>query len=239
MQGLRIVSYSLALMAGLAAHAHAYQAVDVVRGGTITGRITFKGTSPAPKTIAVTKDAEACGREKTVTSLVVGADQGIQNVVVRIADITRGRRLPAPAEVTFDQKGCEFVPHVLLFPAGSRVRIRNDDGILHNTTVNGEANPAFTVAQPEFRRVVEKRIAKAEMPIKVRCDVHSWMGAWWISQEHPYYALTDSHGAFTLTDVPPGTYTLEAWHETLGKTTAPVVVAADAVARVTVEMTNR
>jgi hypothetical protein len=77
------------------------------------------------------------------------------------------------------------------------------------------------------------------MPIKVRCDVRSWMSAWWISQDHPYYALTDDHGAFTLADVPPGNYTLEAWHETLGKTTAAVTVAANAVARVTLEMTSQ
>jgi hypothetical protein len=141
--------------------------------------------------------------------------------------------------VTFDQKGCEFRPHILLFPAGSRVRIRNTDGILHNTTVTAETNRTFTVAQPKYRRTVIKRIAEPEMPIKVRCDVHSWMSAWWISQEHPYYALTDEHGAFTLTDVPPGTYTLEAWHETLGKTTTPVTVSAKAVARVTLEMTSQ
>jgi hypothetical protein len=203
-----MLSYALVLIAGLATGASAYQGVDVVDGGSIAGTIRFKGTVPAAKTIAVTKDPEVCGHEKTIASLLVGADQGIENVVVRIADITRGRRLAAPLEVTFDQKGCEFRPHVLLFPAGSRVRIRNADGILHNTTINAEANPTFTVAQPKFRRVVEKRIADPEMPIKVRCDVHSWMSAWWISQDHPYYALTDYIGAFTLADVPPGNYTL-------------------------------
>lgn len=239
MQGWRIVLCSFAAMMPIAIPGHAYQPIDVVDGGVIKGRITFQGKPPTPAKIAVTKDPEVCGRDKTASSLLVGPDNGIQNVVVRLLGIQRGRKLPEPADVTFDQKDCEFVPHVLLFPAGSRVRIRNGDGILHNITINAETNPTFTVAQPKFRRVVEKKIEHPEMPIRVRCDVHSWMNAWWISQEHPYYALTNDTGAFTLGDVPPGDYTIEAWHETLGKVTTQVAVAPEDVVQVTLEMTAR
>jgi hypothetical protein len=85
---------------------------------------------------------------------------------------------------------------------------------------------------------MEKRIDEPEMPIRIRCDVHAWMGAWWISQEHPYYALSDAKGAFTLADVPPGSYTLEAWHESLGRVSRRVTVAPKKTLEVTLEMTR-
>ena len=117
--------------------------------------------------------------------------------------------------------------------------IRQGQPLLHNINTRSEANPSFTVAQLKFRRIVEKRIEEPEMPIRVRCDVHSWMGAVWVSHDHPYYAFTDAHGSFALDDVPPGTYTLEAWHETLGTVTHSVTVSPKGVADVMLEMTKR
>jgi hypothetical protein len=239
MQLWRIGSSALATVTVIATAGLAYQPIEIVDGGSIQGEIKYHGDPPAPVKIAVTKDQEICGRDKISPSLLIGPNKGIQNAVVRIIDIQRGRKLAEPIDVTFDQKGCEYAPHVLLFPAGSRVRIRNDDGILHNTTISAEANPTFTVAQPKFRRVVDKRIEHPEMPIRVRCDVHSWMGAWWISQEHPYYALTDAKGGFALRDVPPGDYTIEAWHEALGTVTRKVTVKPKDIAQITLEMTKR
>ena len=229
---------TVASSTSLATDARAYQTIQVIDGGTITGSVRYIGDPPAPKTIAVTKDPEVCGREKTASDLLVSPEKGIRNVVVRLTDVTQGKALPKPRTVTVRQKGCEYSPRVSLFPAGSRVRIENEDGILHNTNTQSEANPSFTLAQPKYRRVMEKRIEEPEMPIRVRCDVHSWMGAWWISQEHPYYALTDTNGAFTLGDVPPGTYTLEAWHESLGKVSRKVTVAPKSLLDVQLEMTR-
>lgn len=223
----------------LTVQASAYQAVEVPDGGSITGTIAYAGTVPPAAKIAVTKDVEACGTEKTAANLLVGPNKGIRNVVVRLKDIQRGKALAKPSTVTVDQKGCEYKPRVVLFPAGSRVRIENSDGILHNTNVTAEVNESFTLAQPKYRRVAEKRIDDPEMPIRVRCDVHNWMASWWISQEHPYYALTDADGSFTLTDVPPGEYTLEAWHETLGTRTQKIAVQANGTSRVTIEMTKK
>ncbi len=240
----RIVVCALAIAAltavgSASSGAASYEGVAVEDGGIVRGAVRYAGTPPPPATIAITKDTEACGREKIAANLLVGPDKGIENAVVRLVDIRRGKPLPPPATVRMRQKGCEYTPHVVVFPAGSRVRIENDDGILHNINTTSEKNPSFTIAQPKYRRVVDKRIEEPEMPIRVRCDVHSWMGAWWISQEHPYYALTDTHGAFTLTDVPPGTCTLEAWHETLGKVTRSVTVTPKAVVVAAFEMTKR
>jgi hypothetical protein len=235
---LRTLVLALAVVA-LARPTAAYEAVDVADGGSITGTVSYLGTVPPTAKIPITKDVEVCGTEKTAANLLVGPNRGIKNVVVRLKDIRSGKALGKPKTVTVDQKGCEYAPRVVLFPAGSRVRIENDDGILHNTNVTAEMNESFTVAQPKYRRVAEKRIEDPEMPIRVRCDVHNWMASWWISQEHPYYALTGADGAFTLTDVPPGEYTLEAWHETLGTRTQRISVLARATARASIDMTTK
>ena len=230
---------SVALTACTPAWSHSYEAVTVTDGGSIAGRIRYRGEPPVPATITVTKDPEVCGRAKTAANLIVDGDKGIKNAVARLVDVERGKPLPKIRSVTIDQQGCEYKPRVLLFPAGARVAIENNDGILHNTNVTAEKNASFTVAQPKFRRVMEKRIDEPEMAMRVRCDVHSWMTAWWIAQEHPYYAVTAADGSFALTDVPPGSYTLEIWHETLGRTTRPVTVAAKTETRVSLELSKR
>lgn len=230
---------ALALLAGSVAPSLAYESATFQDGGAIRGAVRYLGEAPQPATIAITKDPDVCGHEKVAADLLVSPNKGIRNVVVRLRDITRGKPLAKPKTVRLRQQGCEYLPRIAIFPAGSRVRIENEDGILHNTNTRSEVNPSFTLAQPGFRRVFEKRIEKPEMPIRIRCDVHSWMAAWWIAQEHPYYALTDDEGAFALENAPPGTYTLEAWHETLGTITRSVTITPRDVLEVTLEMTKR
>lgn len=228
-----------ALLLAAVGPATAYDVVPVVDGGSIAGRVAYRGEPPPPATITITKDPEVCGHEKTTADLIVGPDKGIKNVVARLVDVPRGKPMRKVRSVTVDQKGCEYSPRILVFPAGTRVAIENNDGILHNTNVSAEKNASFTVAQPKFRRVIEKRIDEPEMPMRVRCDVHSWMAAWWIAQEHPYYAVSTADGTFELTDVPPGDYTLELWHETLGTATRSVTVFPNAETRVSLELTTR
>jgi hypothetical protein len=231
-----------ALIAGLALApaTQAYEGGAVANGGTISGTVTFDGEPPAPEKLAVTKDNAVCGESKTSPDLIVGSDKGIQNVVVRITNIAKGKAMTVPTtNPTFDQKGCEYSPHVLLFPAGSTIDILNSDGILHNVHTTSTANPAFNQAQPKFKKTIQKKIDKPEMPIKVACDAHGWMHAWWISQDHPYYALTDAKGAFEMKDVPAGDYDVEFWHETLGKHTEKVTVAAGGTMTLAVKMSKK
>jgi hypothetical protein len=109
----------------LAARVSAYEGVDVADGGSVSGEVKYQGDPPAPAKIAVTKDNEVCGKEKESPDLIVGADKGIANVVVRISNIQKGKKLaPAATPPVFDQKGCEYSPHVLAFPAGSTVVLR-------------------------------------------------------------------------------------------------------------------
>ena len=182
-------------------------------GGTISGTVKYDGAPPKPKTLEVTKDKEVCGLKPHVEEdVVVGDGGGIQNAVV----IVKGAKGDLkPGDVTFDQKGCDYVPHVLAFPAGSTVKIVNSDGILHNIHTYSTANPSFNMAQPKFKKVIEQKVEKPEV-IKVTCDAHGWMHGWWVATDTPYFAVTDDKGNYSIKDVPAGDYTVEVWQEKLG-----------------------
>jgi hypothetical protein len=228
-------STAAALVLLFGARALAYEGGPVAGGGSIKGTVKLEGAAPARASIEVTKDAKVCGAEgnKVSEELVVGPGGGIANVVVRLSNITKGAAL-APAKPTLDQRVCQFRPHVLLFPAGSTLNVVNSDGILHNVHTYGEANPPVNKAQPGFKKQIDLQFDKPEFPIRVECDAHPWMKAWLVVQEHPYYAVTDEGGTFSLADVPPGTYELEAWQEKLGRKTATVTVPAGGAATVAV-----
>ena len=182
-------------------------------GGTVSGTVKFDGTPPKPKQLEVTKDKEVCGvKPHFDEDVVVGADGGIQNAVVVIKGAKGDMK---PSDVTFDQKGCRYEPHVLAFEAGSTVNIDNSDGILHNIHTYSKVNPPFNMAQPKFKKVIKEKVEKPEV-IKVTCDAHGWMHGWWYATDTPYFAVTDDKGNYTINDVPPGSYTIEVWQEKLG-----------------------
>lgn len=212
-----IAALAGAVVCAVAGRAAAYEAVAVADGGTLSGTVKVGGTPPAPQKIEVTKDPEVCGKEKTKPELVVGAGGGLANAVVTVK-AAKGKKLDPPAaNPVFDQKGCEFRPHVLAFPAGSTIDITNSDGILHNIHTFSTANPATNMAQPKFKPRIQLKIEKPEGPIKVVCDAHGWMSAVWFAMDHPYYAVTGEDGSFKIADLPAGDYEVEVWHETLGK----------------------
>ena len=195
-------------------------------GGTITGRILFDGNIPAPIHYTPSKDTQVCGTGDHVSDeMVVGADKRIGYVVVSLKNVDGGR-MNAQASVILDQQGCRFQPHVVLIPRGATLEILNNDKILHNVRTTSKKNPPFNKAQPKFLKKIKHTFKAAPEKIKVQCDAHSWMSAWIVVQEHPFYAVTDASGQFTLTDVPAGTYTIESWHEKLGTQTATVTVPA-------------
>jgi len=209
----------------LAARARAYQAENVKDGGTIAGTVKFAGAPPARKPIEVSKDREVCGAAPLYDeSLIVDAGGDIANAVVSLADIAKGVPLVPLKDVKFDQKGCQYRPHVLAFPAGSTVAIVNSDGILHSVRTESKRNPALDMAQPPFKHVIVTAPLKYPELIAVSCDAHNWMHGWWFVAGNPYYAVTDGNGKFMIQDVPPGTYTLEVCQEKLGIQTRKVTV---------------
>jgi plastocyanin len=195
--------------------------------GDIVGKVKYAGNAPVPAKITITKDQAVCGKEPHVEeSLLVAADKGVKNVVIDVADPKDGKPMPPAAKnPAVDQTGCKFVPRVQIVPAGQMLDINNNDGILHNIHTFPKVNAPFNTAQPKFKKTVQAKFDKPDV-VQIKCDVHSWMTGWIVVAGHPYYALSDAAGGFKISGVPAGTYTLEYWHEKLGKQTRSVTVPA-------------
>jgi plastocyanin len=237
MKKISSIVLSVALVALPVTGMAAYQAGDVKDGGSISGTVKFKGTAPAPKKLDVSKDKEVCAKTPKVDQSLVVNNGNLVNAVITITDIQKGKKIEVK-KITLDQNGCEYHPHVLAFPAGSPVEILNPDGILHNVHSYSKVNTPFNQAQPKFKKTLEVKIDKPEV-IEVKCDVHGWMHGWLVATENPYVAVTDNSGNFKLTDVPAGTYTVEVWHEKLGKNTQKVTVKAKEEAKVNFEIAGK
>ncbi len=211
---------TLALLAAVFAPTpiQAYQEISVRSGGVISGAVKWAGAAPALAPFPVNRNKGVCDLDKSgkrkSPRLIIGGGGGVANAVVYIANITRGKRLP-PRGLRHARKwvikGCEYRPHVLIAPVGSYLAMRNDDRILHNIRMFGAA--AYNLPMPEKGTLFVKRLPRAGV-ISLRCDAgHGWMSGIIHVTQHPYYAVTDREGKFSLKDVPPGRYAVRAWHE--------------------------
>lgn len=206
--------------------AQKYQSYTVEEGGSITGKVTFAGKPVTPKKITPTADKAVCGAHGSIYSeeLVVDSSGRVKNAVVSLTNITRGmstRSMPAPV---LDQMGCTFRPHVLIVAVGQTVTVRNSDGIIHNIHTQSVKNPPVNLAQPGSVKEISLNQFKMPEVVKVSCDVHGWMSGWvWVT-EHPYVAVTKEDGTYKISDIPPGKYKIEFWHETLGKLSQEVTI---------------
>ena len=208
--------------------------------GTISGRALFKGEPPPPKELRVTLNKKTCGHTYQSESLLISEEGGIQNLVVSLLRIPKG--LPMETDdkpIQIDQQKCVFIPHVLLVPAGVEFEVLNSDPVLHSFHTMGAHNKELNIIQTKTKRRRLPLTFPEPDTIEVVCDVHSWMKAWIIVTEHPYYALTDAEGQFRLENVPEGTYRIRAWHEELGKhPVQEVVVTANQDAKVNFEFSQ-
>jgi hypothetical protein len=173
----------------------------------------------------VTKDEGVCGvRPPVDESLVVSPQKGLHNVVVHLGKIERGKPIQA-AQASLENRDCRYEPHVQAVAVGSELAVRNADPILHNTHIRLPQSDVFNYALPVQGQVIKKRLQRAGL-MKVGCDAgHTWMSAWIAVFDHPYFAVTDKDGRFTLGDVPAGQWVVQVWHEKLGGATVKVTVA--------------
>jgi len=196
-------------------------------GGDITGKVSFAGTPPKPARLMTNADPKCMAQNKEPMlseEIVVNGNSTLRNVMVYIKDGLKNTTYGVPSQkVVFDQKGCRYTPHVLGVQVGQEVEIRNSDPTLHNVHALSKENPQFNIAQPKQGMVMSRKFEKPEI-IKVKCEVHPWMSAYVGVFDHPYYAVTDDKGSFKLSSLPPGEYTIEAWHERYGTKTAKVKV---------------
>jgi Polysaccharide lyase family 4, domain II len=234
----RIVIVGAATLLGARPALAAYEVAAVTNGGTIDGIITLSGTPPAGAMIKVTKNQDYCGTSIPDPAYTVGAGGGLENVIVYLKDITKGKAAPSDPLALVNEH-CMFSPRAQGAMVGESVKISSNDPVLHNThPQNAETNATiYNIALPFKGFSVTKPLPGSPGLIKVKCDAHEWMHAWIMELEHPYYATTGADGHFTIKDVPPGTYTLVAWHEAAGEKSEPVVVAAGQTAKSKITLT--
>jgi hypothetical protein len=203
--------------------------VDPATAGRLAGVVTFDGNAPANSPIRMNADP-VCARENAagaVAETILVSNGGLANAFVYVKDGLDGYAFEAPsAAVTLDQKGCRYVPHVFGLRVGQPLEIRNSDATFHNVHALPNVNQEFNVGQPNQGMKNVKTFTAREVMVRVKCDVHAWMQAYAGVLDHPYFAVTASGGAFEIPNLPPGTYTIEAWHEQLGTQTRTVTLAA-------------
>jgi hypothetical protein len=222
---------AIALVTGVALVANRPGPAGAQGGGTIEATVTYAG-APVVEKLKVNKDTEKCGTEAVIEKIVVGPNKGLANAVVSVPGAKGGA--PAAVKTTVDQHGCKFVPYVTAMMPGE-MDLKNSDDILHNIHTYSTANPSINKAQPKFKKVMAEKFEKPEM-IKLTCDVHSWMLGWLAVMPSPFFGVTDANGAAKIDNVPAGKYTVEVWHETLGKQSKQVEVKAGQVTKVAIEM---
>jgi plastocyanin len=228
-------SFLLPLMAALAW-------LPLANAADITGAISFKGTPPAEKEITPIMDDPNCSPMYSKAPMThfyaVGANGGLADVVVSLKGITGKSTGASAAPVVMDQKGCLYTPTIVAIQTGQKLVVKNSDPCVHNVhdkpTVDG--NKESNDVQMPGGADLTYTFAKPEPFLKFQCDVHPWMFAWVTVFDSPYFAVSDKDGKFTIKNVPPGKYTVEAVHRKLGSRTLEVEVKdAEAPANFTFE----
>ena len=206
--------------------------------GTITGTVKLNGTAPHMKGIDMSKDPYCAQQHKEpakLENIVVGANGGIQNVVLYISEgLSPAAASAVPSEEpTFDQKGCMYTPHVMAVDVNQKFKVVTGDQTTHNIhplPAAGTGNIGWNKSQPPGAPPIEADWKAQEVAIPVKCNIHPWMHGWHVVVKGPY-AITDENGNFTIKNVPAGSYTVTAWQEEYGTQTAKVTVAGGQAAK--------
>jgi len=200
-----------------------YREMEVSDGGTVSGRVYFEDEMPEIERIRPSRDNDVCGIRIASEKFIVDRDSGgLAQVVVRIEGISQGKPFAA-AEAELQQLECRYRPHVMVLRPGQQMTIVNDDPVLHNVHAYRGDDTVFNMAQPFQGQRTPQQIPEPGI-VRVACDVHDWMAAWILVLDSPYFSITDEHGSFTITDLPPGEYEVTMWHELLGTHTKTVTV---------------
>jgi hypothetical protein len=202
---------------------------DAASNASLKGMVKFQGTALKPTRIDQSSDPNcAKGRTTPATTedLLVNSSGGLANVVVYVADGLGDKTFDPPQQAAIiEQKGCQYQPHVLAMQTNQKLDVVNSDSTTHNIHPMPSNNREWNKSQPHGMPV-EESFAREEIAIPVKCNVHPWMRAYVAVFKHPYFAVTDKDGAFDLKDLPPGTYTIKAWHEKLGTQTQKITVGS-------------
>ena len=197
---------------------------------TLKGVVKFVGAAPKSTRVNMAADPR-CAKQHPAPVLsqdvVTDANHGLQNVIVFIADGLGNQTFDPPSKpVVLAQKGCMYQPHVLAMQANQRLEVVNDDPTSHNIHPIPANNREWNKSEPPGSKA-EETFPREEIAIPVKCNIHPWMRGYVAVFKHPYFAVTGEDGSFDLSSLPPGTYTIKAWHEKLGTSTQTITVSAN------------
>lgn len=211
--------------------------VDASTAGSVTGTVNLDGAAPVLKPINMSAEpyCQKSHSSPVIPPEVVTGEKGaLADVVIYIKDgLSADYAFTSPStSVELDQKGCMYDPHVIAVMAGQNIEVKNNDQTTHNIHPMPKDNREWNKSQPPGAAPISDSFARAENAIPVKCNVHPWMKSYIFVFKNPYYAVTTKDGKFELKNLPPGTYTLEAWQEKYGVVDQTVTVPAKGTATV-------
>jgi len=213
-----------------------YFHVDAATAGTISGSVHFSGQRPAKKTIDMSNDPACVNANQGAVyddSMIIDDHNGLADAFVYVKSGLEGKTFaPAAAPVTIDQRGCWFHPRVIGVQVGQELDVVNSDPVTHNIHPMAQVNHEWNHSQGPGDPPMKRRFTKQEIMIPVKCNIHNWMHAHIGVVDHPYFAVSASDGSFTIPNLPPGTYTLEVWHDHLPTQEQQVTVPAHGNAKI-------
>jgi len=195
----------------------------------VTGKVTLQGLPMKAKPINMSSEpgcAKLYSTPPTTEDVVVGPGGGLKNVVVYVSAGAPEQSGPPAQPISVEQKGCRFTPHIVVMQANQELRVVNEDATTHNIHPLPSVNREWNKAQPPGTPPIEETFAREEF-ISVKCNIHSWMHSYFVVLKTPYYSVSDENGTFKFENLPPGKYTVTAWHEVYGKQTQEVTVSGN------------
>jgi hypothetical protein len=191
--------------------------------GSITGKISYGGAAPEVKKIDTAADAACAAKSPNLTAEEwVVKDGKVANTYIYIKDgtITGGGKIGdydkwpwAPADAKIDQNGCHYLPHVMGVMANQEITVTNSDPTTHNIHITPKNGTDYNQSQQSGAQPLKHKLARAEQMVPVKCNQHPWMKAYIGVMNHPFFAVSKDDGSFEIKNVPPGKYTVVAWHE--------------------------
>ena len=195
--------------------------------GSVSGTVTYTGTLPKMKPIDMAKEPTCVAQHASpamTESAIAGPNNSLENVVVYVSAGDQGS-VAATQAVRYDQKGCQYVPHVAILQVNQRMEIYNDDKTSHNIHPLAKANPEWNKSQPPGTPPLHETFAKPEF-IAVKCNIHPWMHGYFVVLNTSHVTESGEDGTYSLKGLPPGKYTITAWHERFGTQTQEVTVGS-------------
>ena len=239
-KSLIALTFTLTAVIGLplAANAATYNVVDVTNGGSISGKVKFTGKDPDPKIFTITKDNDTCGTGERRIDFVRVTNGTLNDTVVYLKKVKSGKAFSTEFDKTeIDQNKCDFIPFLSVMKNKDKLLVRNSDPVLHNIhtyeLIGRAKKTTFNISQPPELTTIKKTVKlKRGTSMKLECDAHDFMHGYVFVAKNPYFSVVKDDGSFTIDNIPPGKYSIIAWHGLLGEQKGKVTVSAGRTANI-------